>query len=296
MAKKKSELKTVSIIFPNYNGKKDTLEYLESLKKTTYPKIEVIVIDNASVDGSVEAIKKKYPHVKIIRNKENLGITIAENQGVRESKGEYLIFTDNDMIVHQPEWVSKLVETAESDEKIGIVVPVRITYSNQDEIQTPGGFRQSLENYDKFKITKFIYKILGAPISVTGVSLIKREAIEKAGPFDEKMFGEFGDTDMHYRIIKSGYKSIYQSKAKILHKGGSTWVRKGYSRLSQHYKERLRFILKNYDPITRIFTLGISLTYFTFLIFVYALRRRFDLSAAIRDAVIWNMKNWRDYV
>jgi len=296
MRKKKSNPKLVSIIFPNYNGKRDTIEYLRSLKKTTYKNFEIIVVDNASIDGSVEAIKKKFPRVKIIENKENVGITIAENQAIELSKAEYVVFTDNDMIVHEPQWLTGLVNTAESDPKIGSVVPVRISYRNRDEIETKGGIRETIENYNKFKFTKFLYKVFGAPIFITGVSLIKRKVIDEVGPFDEKMFGEFGDVDMHYRIVKAGYKVVYEPKSNILHKGSSTWKEKSHSRLSRHYIERLRFILKNYSPIMKIFTLSINLIFFIFLFLYHALRGRFDLSKAVIDGIVWNIKNWRDYI
>jgi GT2 family glycosyltransferase len=296
VSKSKPRAKLVSLIFPNYNGKDLALDFLESLKKTSYPNFEIIIIDNASADGSIEAIKKKFPHVKIVQNEENVGLTRAYNQGINASKGDYVLMLDNDMVAHEPDWITELVKTAESDGKIGSVLPMRISYHNRDIIETKAGFRQTIENYEKMKVTKFIYRVLGAPMFVTGVSLIKRKVLDEVGLFDEEVFGAFGDVEMHYRIVQAGYKDVYEPKSKILHKGSSTWLTKSYSREYHHCKERIRFILTKYPTALRPITLTINLVFLTCLIPYYAIRGRFDLSRAIRDGIVWNIKNWRDYI
>jgi GT2 family glycosyltransferase len=322
--KDKSTSGLVSVIFPNYNGKDLTIDYLKSLKKTTYPKIEIIIVDNASTDGSVKAIKEKFPHVKIIRNKKNLGPARAFNQGIKQSKGEYVIITDNDMFVHDPEWVTELVKTAESDEKIGCVIPKRVFYDDPDDIQTEWGkslaIRQTAKNYRKYKVSKFVYKLLGTPAFVTGLALMKRKVLDELGPEpydvgdseDERIFDEFCDIDLHYRVTKAGYKVVYEPKSKISHKGLQL-IRKYNEqnlneslmeslndkrklRYSRYYQQKLRFILKNYEFPLMPFTLVINLAYFMFLIPYFTIQNKFDRSRGARDGVVWTVKNWRNYI
>jgi len=109
----KSKSKLVSIVIVNYNGKNDTLEFLDSLKKTSYPNYEIIVVGNASTDGSVEAIREKFPKVGIVRNKRNLGCGL--NSGIECGRGDYIVTLPNDMIAFQKSWLSEAVKVAESD-------------------------------------------------------------------------------------------------------------------------------------------------------------------------------------
>jgi len=99
----------ISIINVNYNGKKFLKAFFLSLKKLDYQNFEVIFVDNASSDGSVEFVKRNYPTVRLIENKKNLGFALANNQGAKIAKGKYLFFLNNDTKIH-PEAVSKLVE------------------------------------------------------------------------------------------------------------------------------------------------------------------------------------------
>lgn len=314
----------VSIIFPNYNGKELTVDYLKSLKKTTYQKIEIIIVDNASTDGSVEAINKKFPYVKIIRNKKNMGPARAFNQGIKQSNGEYVIITDNDMFVHDPEWVTVLIKTAKSDEKIGCVIPKRIFHGNPDDVQTEWGrslaIRQTAENYEKYRVSKLMYKLMGTPAFVTGLALMKRKVLDEleSGPYDvgdpkdEKIFDEFCDIDLHYRIAKAGYKVVYEPKSEISHKGLQLirkydeqdldeGLRKSLNdkrklRYSRYYQQKLRFILKNYEfPLLPI-TLAINFLYFMLLIPYFAVQNKFNRSRGVRDGIVWAVKNWRNYV
>ena len=77
----------VSVIFPTMNRKEDLIKCINSIKKSTYKKIEIVIIDNDSIDGSQEAIKKLFPEIILIESKLNLGVPVAYNQGVKKSKG-----------------------------------------------------------------------------------------------------------------------------------------------------------------------------------------------------------------
>lgn len=294
--------KLVSIVILNYNGKKDTLEFIKSLEKTEYPNYEIIVVDNGSTDNSVETIKRKYPYVKIVENKKNLGFAGGMNSGIKKSRGEYIVTFDNDRCIFDKNWLSFLVETAESDEKIGAVIPMLLDYKTK-KIQNLG-----------LVSTNFLSKIIIGPHPLrlnkedkgkfsriididAGNGLFKRKVLEKTGLFDEKMFIYFEETDLCYRIKKLGYRVVLQPKSKMWHKGASTMKPKTYHAFYHSYKNKIRFILKNYDLITRFFALMFNLClYYELLILINMIKGRLDLSKAIIDGIVWNIKNYKDYI
>src|SRR3989339_346256 len=125
----------VYILILNWNGKEDTLECLSSLKKIDYPNYKTIVIDNGSTDDSVKIINKKYPKIKIIENKKNLGYAEGNNVGIRyalKNKADYVLILNNDTIVDK-KFLTELVKVGESNEKVGIVGPNVYCYFFQAE-------------------------------------------------------------------------------------------------------------------------------------------------------------------
>jgi len=299
----RSKKKLVSLIILNYNGKKDTIEFLRSLKKTDYPNYEIIVVDNGSTDGSPQVIKRKFPHVKLIKNKKNLGFAGGMNSGVKRSNGDYVVILDNDRCINKSDWLSLLVQTAESDKKIGVVVPMLLDYKTK-KIQSLGLIAPNF--LARIIFTPYIFKPrdkqdrgqFSQVIDIeAGNGLIKREVIKKVGLFDEKMFNYFEETDLCYRIKKAGYRVVLQPKSKMWHKGSSTIKPHSYFAIYHNYKNKIRFILKNYDFLTKFFALLFNLgIYYEFLILWYALKGRSDLSKAVFDGIMWNIKNWKDYV
>jgi len=294
--------KLVSLIILNYNGKKNTLEFLKSLKKTDYPNYEIIVVDNGSTDGSVEAIRKKFPRVKIVRNKENLGAPAGRNSGIKVAGGEYIVTLDNDMYVNQKNWLSLLVDVAESDEKIGIVIPM-LLYYRTNKIQSVGQIAPDI--LTKITSTTFLWgagEIDRGQFSeikdiAAGNGLLKKKVLKKIGLLDEKTFIYFDETDFCYRAKRAGYRIVSQPNSKIWHKGSATIKNLSYFAIYHNYKNKIRFILKNYDFFTKFLALAFNLIfYYNFLIIIYALKGRFDLSKAIIDGAAWNIKNWKDYL
>jgi len=131
----------VSIIILNWNGLKDTIECLESLKKITYPNYEVIVVDNDSKGNDADILEERYKnYIRVIRNKENLGFAggnnVAIRQVLKEEKSDYILLLNNDTIV-EPNFLEELIKIALQDEKIAIIGSViadhyikKITFTN----------------------------------------------------------------------------------------------------------------------------------------------------------------------
>ncbi len=212
-------MKKVSVIIPTYNLKNDLLDCIESIYKSDYPNFEVIVVDNASADGTSEAISKKFPKVKLLINKTNLGVTGGANRGVKEAKGEYLLFIDHDNILKK-DMISQLVQLFESDKKIGIAVG-KIYFDEDHSIIWAAGtginlytgqiyFRTGKDTgqYDK------VEEVQVAPANF----LVRRELLIEDGVYDSIYVINYEDTDLSFRVRSKGYKVVYTPKAITYHR------------------------------------------------------------------------------
>jgi len=224
----------VSIIILNWNGLKDTIECLESLKKITYPNYEVIVVDNASKGNDADILEEKYKdYIRVIRNKENLGFAggnnVAIRQVLKEEKSDYILLLNNDTIV-ESSFLDELLKVAEGNLKVGILGPKIYFYDFKGEkniIQSAGarinlwlgrfngiGYRQ-LDKGQFNKISEVDY--------VGGSCILARtKVIKKIGLLNEKYFLYFEETDWCFRVKQAGYLILYVPESKIWHKQGAS--------------------------------------------------------------------------
>jgi len=291
----------VSLIVLTYNGKEDTLAFLESLACTDYPNYELILVDNASSDGTAEAARSRFPNARVIENGENLGFAGGMNVGARESRGKYVVMLNNDMIAAQKEWLSLLVDAAEADERIAVAIPM-VLYRETNKIESLG---KVVPNFFT-KITA-ITTLLAHMEEDTGQfteiidvdsgnGLVRRDVFEKMGGFDEKMFIYFEETDFSFRVRKAGYRVVCMPRSKIWHEGSGTIKEGSYFAVYHSYKNKIRFILKDYGLFSKAAALLFNAAYYPFLVVKYALKGRPELSRAVIDGVAWNLRNWKDYV
>ena len=209
----------VSVIVPTYNLKKIVCECLKSILSQDYPNLEVILVDNGCTDGTGEAVIKKFPQVRIIRNKKNLGVTGGVNTGLKEADGDYIWLVDHDNIFRK-NTLSEMVKLLESDSKIGIVVPKIYYWEKKDTIWAAGTGMNLLTGENIFRGGKDIGKydkIEEVEIAPANF-LVKREVIEKVGFYDDVFFISYEDADFSFRVKKAGYKIVYTPKAICYHK------------------------------------------------------------------------------
>ena len=128
----------VSIIIPHWNGIEVLSECLESLEKTTYPNLEIIVVDNASSDGSQDWVSLHYPNIKLIENNTNLGYAGGCNKGAKVSTGDYLVFLNNDTI-HENNWIETLADFLNLNSEVSAVQPKILNHYEQNKFDYAGG-------------------------------------------------------------------------------------------------------------------------------------------------------------
>lgn len=216
----------VAIILVNWNGLKDTLACLASLRQLHYPAFELIVVDNGSHDDSVAAIRLAYPEVTVIETGENLGYVGGNNIGLEHAKAikaDYALLLNNDTEV-DPDFLKLLVAVAEADPAIGIVGPA-IYYFDQPEVFWSAGgainwregttYMMGLDEPDKGQFGNLPY-----PVDfVTGCALlIKTSLFERVGLLDPRFFAYFEETEWCVRVSRSGFKIVQVPSAKIWHK------------------------------------------------------------------------------
>ncbi len=213
----------LTVIIPNYNGKHFLKECFQSLKNQNYS-FEVIIVDNASEDGSIEYIKKNYPEFILIQNKENLGFASAINQGINLSKTDYVFLLNNDVEL-EPDCISNIVGCLEKDDKTFAVTSKMIQYQNRNKIDDAGdeytllgwtkrvGYNKSPEDYIQKRETFS---------ACAGAAIYRKSVFDKIGLFDENFFAYMEDVDLSYRARIHGYKCIYCPEAVVYHRGSGT--------------------------------------------------------------------------
>lgn len=208
----------IFIIILNYNGKDVIKNCLASVFKIDYPDFEVVVVDNNSSDGSLESAKNNFSKANFIKNEANLGFSAGNNIGIRfalERMADYVLLLNNDTEVEK-DFLAKLVEMAETDEKIGTVSPVIFNGHNRQVWFSGGGINwlrmktkhsQQIATEDYFE-TDFI----------SGCAmLVKAEVFRVVGLLDEDYFLYWEDVDFSVRARKAGFKNIVVTGSWIYH-------------------------------------------------------------------------------
>lgn len=219
---------------------------------------EIIVVDNNSPDDSCEMVKSLFPHIKLIKNTENLGFSKGNNIGVAEAKGDYLCILNPDTVVAEDTFI-QLLEFAESKEDMGIVGCQLINgkgrflpESKRNIPTTKVAFQKMIGYVNKYYNLDIEKESNGkTDVLVGAFMVIKREVYNKVGGFDEDYFMYGEDIDLSFKMLKSGFSNYYCGEATIIHyKGESTLKDKVYAKrfyeameifYKKHFKKNILF-------------------------------------------------------
>jgi O-antigen biosynthesis protein len=238
-----------SIIIPAWNGKDYIEACLNSLLAQDYSNFEVIVVDNASKDGSANLVAEKFPTVRLIRNGRNLGFAGGVNVGLRAAQGEVLILFNQDAMA-KPGWLQALVSGLLVAPNIG-VAGCKILKVNSFTLQHAGGYLsrpQALPGHFGIgQIDSGQYDQLLDVDFITGAAIaIRREVVEKIGYFDESFFFYFEDVDYCYRARAAGFRVVYVPTAVLHHHDKASLGAETLSYYSRFHTSRLQFALKHW--------------------------------------------------
>ena len=209
----------VSIIVLNYNAGELLLNCINSLKKSTYSNLEIIIVDNISSDGSQEKCKNKFPDIKLIQNKNNLGYCGGNNVGIQHASGEFIVILNPDTIV-EPNWINELI-SAYNEFGEGLYQPKILSLNEENVIQSTGnmlhifgfGFARDKGN----KVTNKVEEIQKIGYASGTCLFTSRAVLNKVGLLDEFLFLYHDDLDLGWRAAQIGINSYYVPKSKIFH-------------------------------------------------------------------------------
>jgi GT2 family glycosyltransferase len=274
-------LPRVAIVILNWNGREDTLACLGSLKQLTGVRYDIVVVDNASVDGSVEAIKSEYPEVEVLVNSENLGFAEGNNVGIRwalAASADYVFILNNDTIVAS-DLLRVLVASAEEDPRIGVVgpkicyddsssyhpetasmaaegPPARLWYAGAEEqwlrrIPASVGLDElDRGQYDQKRETAFVYGT---------AMLVRRQVLESVGMFDRRFFAYHEDADLCLRVREAGYRCLYEPSGVVWHKVSRATQGTSYIQDYLRARGRILFFFKHLQGGRLYLVLGYEL-------------------------------------
>lgn len=213
----------ITIVIPNYNGNRYLKQCLDSIYRQQYKNYEIIIIDNASTDGSYQWLMT-YKDIIIKQLDQNYGFSRAVNEGIKLAKGEYVLLLNNDTELCD-NFLEELLKVIEKDAFIFGVSSKMIQYQDQTLIDDAG---------DEYTVVGWGYK-RGDGNSVrdfvkeervfsacAGAALYRKEVFDKIGYFDENFFAYMEDIDISYRANIYGYKNFYCPEAKVYHIGSAT--------------------------------------------------------------------------
>ncbi len=278
----------ITIFTVNWNGKKWLKKYLDSVENQTYPNIENIVVDNASNDGSVEFIKKYYPKVKIIQNKKNFGLAKATQIGVKNAKGKYILFINNDTWFNKA-FVSDLFEFYQNNNYTVVSAREERYFDNKkfncnttiDLTGSPAYFKPAYS-----KPHKIFY--------LTVCFLCLKDDFIKSKGTDEDFFMYYEDVDWFWRLTLLGKKFRVAEKIKIHHAGaGSSGSGIRYDFFLWRNQNSLQSLIKNYSSKMLLVTLPLFVLQNIFEIIFFLVILKPKISYSYIEGWIFNLKNVR---
>jgi GT2 family glycosyltransferase len=295
----------LSIIIVNYNVKEFLQNLLHSLNKAVSNlRHEVVVIDNASDDGSVEFIHEKFPQIKLISNQTNLGFSKANNIALKISSGKFILLINPDTLVRE-DTITKMIEFLNNHPDAGLVGCKILNPDGSLQLACRRSFPGPWTSFCKvtglstlfpksklFAKYNLTYLDENSTHEVDAISgsfmMMKREVYEKVGGFDEQFFMYGEDLDLCYRIQKNGYKVYYYPGTQIIHYKGESTKRSSLDETKYFYNAMHLFVKKHFSTFYLVEIILRSAIGFR-KFFAFLGRKKLALLAVFLDIVFFNL-------
>jgi GT2 family glycosyltransferase len=285
----------VSIITINFNQLHHTLALLQSLRNLTYPKFEVIVVDNASVKNPTSEIEAQYPEVTVIASAMNLGFAGGNNLGVKAASGKYILFLNNDTEV-DPGFLEPLVALFESNPNAG-AASSKILYHNSGHIIQYAGSTAMDPLTGRNKRIGYKEKDNGQHDTLRETELahgcsmmVPRRVIDEVGMMPELFFLYYEEIDWCESIKRGGYKIYYVPASRVFHKESMSVGKNSTLKTYYMTRNRLLFMRRNSSGAHKI----MAMLYFLFLalpknLAAHLAQREVEHIKAFWRGCIWNL-------
>jgi GT2 family glycosyltransferase len=271
-------VKSLDIVIVNWNSGRDLYYCLQSIIaniSADYLIENVIVVDNASTDGSFKAAEAVKLPIYLIKNARNLGFAAACNQGARIGSADYILFLNPDIIIF-PFSINKAINFLEKDDNKNIgIVGIQLINEKNEIFRTcarfpnlyyfmikimgldrllPGLFKSNTMNEWDHKGSRRVDQVIGA------FFLVRRKLFDLLGGFDERFFVYYEEVDFSYRAYKLGLYSYYLSSARAFHKGGGSSEKIKDLRLYYNLESRILYSFKHFNFLSAILILFATVT------------------------------------
>jgi GT2 family glycosyltransferase len=284
-------LPSLSVVIPTTRGGADLDACLVSLAAEGYPRLDIVVVDNASAERSIALLPERFEALRVLRNEENLGFVGASNQGIEASSGELVLLLNDDTVL-EPGALTALVDALARHPSWGACQAKLLLMDDPARLDTAGSFltatgflvhRGAFERDDGFGASDEIFAAKGAAL------LVRRQALAVVGAFDPEFFAYFEETDLCWRLWLAGWEVGFAADARVLHRLGRTASALPSAFVQFHsFKNRIRTLLKNLGGARLAWMLPYHLTLCFALACWYSLRGRPGVGFAIVRAIGWN--------
>lgn len=252
----------VSIIIPHWRGAEILQRCLQGVQATDYRPIEILLIDNACDDGSITTVAPRFPEVRVVASKTNLGYAGGCNLGLGASRGKYAALLNNDAVV-TPGWLTPMVAAMERDERVAACQPKILMIDAPEQFDyagAAGGFMDWLgypfcrgrifftleEDRGQYDDEADIFWASGA------CCLLRQAALAETGWLDEHFFAHMEEIDLNWRLHWAGYRVLAVPSAVVYHKAGSTLQAESPRKVYLNHRNGLILLLKNM-PAAQLF-------------------------------------------
>lgn len=240
-------IKLVSIVMLSYNRELDVSESLTNIRRITHENIEVIVVDNASTDGTVELVRTCFPEVKLILMNDNIGIE-AYNRGFEQARGDYIVIIDDDSFP-APNALTKMIEKFEQNDALGVVAFDVRNFYHYDELHTS----ESTEKHTSASSNQYIMSFNGAGVG------IRADVFREVGYYPAEFFLYNNEMDTSFRIWDKGYKIEFFSDIVAYHKYSP--VNRASWRAPFYYTRNAFWLVWKHYPLEKCLWTTIKLIY-----------------------------------
>ncbi len=248
---------TVAIVILNWNGKKFLADFLPSVAKNS-GEADIIVADNASTDDSLAFLRKNYPSIRIIQNKQNLGFAGGYNEALAQVESDYFVLLNSDIEV-TPGWIEPVISLMDEDEKIAACQPKIRSYYQRDQFEyagAAGGYIdqfgypfcrgrlfQTLETDEgQYDDQKEIFWATGACM------FVRSSAFREVGGLDPMFFAHMEEIDFCWRAKIRGYRIMYCPDSLVYHVGGGTLPKRSWRKTYLNMRNNNIMMYKNLPP------------------------------------------------
>lgn len=221
----KDNLDSVWAIVLMYGGEIVTTECIESLLRQEYPRLTILLVDNASPNGAGARLRARFPQIRFLSTGENLGYTGGNNRGIQvalDSGADHVVIVNNDTVL-DPDCISLLTDTARRAERAGAVAPTILHYDDPSRVAFAGGDFSVIRALGKHRRATNLHGVdreRVEPITfVTGSCfLMPAPVAKKMGGFREDMFMYCEDVELSLRLRRAGYRMYYKPAARVRHR------------------------------------------------------------------------------